>query len=159
MRSASFGAFSDTASFGRTGSAPKSAMRGTMPDVETVMRDSGMPTAFHQQAHGLHEVVVVQERLTLSHEDEVDAVALQLDLLVVEHGENLAHDFARAQIALQPQQRGHAEGALDGAAHLAGDADGGALKAIRAGELSKVLQLRSFDFADATEARSLRMTS
>src|SRR5664280_765464 len=46
------------------------------------------------------------------------------------YGENLAHDFARAQIALQSQQRGHAEGALHGAAYLAGDADGSALRAI-----------------------------
>ena len=45
VRSASLGALSDTASLGRTGSAPKSAMRGTIPEVETVMRDSGMPTS------------------------------------------------------------------------------------------------------------------
>ena len=102
-------------------------MRGTMPEVETVMRDSGMPTAFDQQAHRLHEVVVVQEGLALSHEDQVDAVALHLDLLVVEDGEDLADDLAGAQVALQAQQSGHAEGALDGAAYLAGDADGGAL--------------------------------
>ncbi len=38
------GAFIETANLGRTDSAPKSAMRGTMPDVETVMRDSGIPT-------------------------------------------------------------------------------------------------------------------
>ena len=60
-----------TASFGRTGSAPKSAMRGTMPEVETVMRDSGCH-AFDQQTHRLHKVVVVQERFALSHEDEVE---------------------------------------------------------------------------------------
>ena len=64
----------------------------------------------------------------MPHEDEVDAVAFHLDRLVVEHGENLSHDFSRRQVALQSQQSGHAEGTLDSAAYLAGNADGGALK-------------------------------
>ena len=163
VRSSSLGAFSDTANFGRTVSAPKSAMRGTMPEVETVMRDSGMPTAFDQQTHGLHEVVVVQERLALSHEDQIDTVAFHLDLLVVEHGENLPDDFSGAQITLQSQQGGHAEGALHRASHLAGDADGGALWAILRSRDGSVED--PADYRDPSTRRrnngvgSLRMTS
>src|SRR2546425_9561590 len=37
-------AFSDTASLGRTGSRPNSWIRGTMPDVEIVMRPRGIST-------------------------------------------------------------------------------------------------------------------
>ena len=70
-----------------------------------------MPASLDQQAHGLHEVVVVEEGLALSHEDEVDAVAVDLDLLVVEDGEDLADDFAGGEVALEAEEGGHAEGA------------------------------------------------
>ena len=43
------------------------------------MRDSGICTSVDQQAHGIHEGVVVQERLAHAHEDQVDAVAADLD--------------------------------------------------------------------------------
>ena len=46
VRSSSLGAFNEIASFGRTGSAPRSYIRGTIPAVETVIRDSGTPTPF-----------------------------------------------------------------------------------------------------------------
>ena len=41
-------------------------------------------------------------------------------------GDHLAGDFARGEIALQAEFGGEAELAVDGAADLAGDADGGA---------------------------------
>ena len=85
--------------------------------------------SFHQQTHRLHEVVIVQERFALSHEDQVDAVALHLDLLIAEHRQNLSHDFARTQVAVQAEKSSHAEGTFDRAANLAGDADGRALPA------------------------------
>ena len=109
-------------------------MRGTMPEVETVMREAGMPTSLTRRAHGLHEVVVVEEGLALSHENEVDAVAVDLDLLVVEDGEDLADDFAGGEVAVQAEKGGHAEGAFDGAADLAGDADGGAGRRAASGQ-------------------------
>ena len=44
--------------------------------------------------------------------------------LVGEHRQNLANDLPCGEITLQPQKRGHAESAIDGTSHLAGDADG-----------------------------------
>ena len=50
-----------------------------MPEVETVMRDSGDADFVDEQADGVHEGVVVEEGLAHAHEDEVDAVAAELD--------------------------------------------------------------------------------
>src|SRR5271166_6287279 len=83
-----------------------------------------------EAADGLHEVVVVEERFALSHEDEVDAVAVNIDALVVERGEDLANDFAWGEIALEAEKGRHAELAVDGAADLGGDADGGAARTV-----------------------------
>ena len=47
--------------------------------------------------------------------------------MAVEDGDDLAGDFASGEIALQAELGGEAELAVDGAADLAGDADGGAL--------------------------------
>ena len=49
-----------------------------------------------------------------------------VDLLVVEDGEDLSGDFAGGEIAVQAEKGRHAELAVDGAADLGGDADGGA---------------------------------
>ena len=125
--------------------------------------------ALRQQPHRLHKVVVVQKGFALSHENEIDAVALRLDLLGAEHSQDLAHDFAGGQVAMQAQKSSHAEGALDGAAYLAGDADRGPLPAssiwrrLRGGNIfiplfrqrrakewgthSVAISRRSFDFA------------
>src|ERR1700686_895808 len=43
LRTASLDAFSEIASFGRTGSSPKSLILGIIPAVDTVIRDSGIP--------------------------------------------------------------------------------------------------------------------
>ena len=93
-------------------------MRGTMPEVETVMREAGMPASVTSSAHGLHKVVVVEERLALSHENQVDAVAVDFDLLVVEDGEDLSDDFSGGEVAVQAEKSGHAESTFDGAADL-----------------------------------------
>src|SRR5262249_51904940 len=83
-----------------------------------------------QQSHGFHEVVVVQERLALAHEDQIYAVALQVDLLIVEDSKYLTDDFASAEVALESEQRGHAESTLHGATNLAGDTDSGPVPAL-----------------------------
>ena len=78
---------------------------------------------FDQQADGGHEVVVVQERLAHAHEHQVDALAAHFDAVALEYGDHLAGDLARGQVALETELGGQAELAVDGAAHLAGDAD------------------------------------
>ena len=42
-RTVSFEAFSDNASFGRTVSAANRSIPGSIPEVDTVIRDSGTP--------------------------------------------------------------------------------------------------------------------
>ena len=51
----------------------------------------------------------------------------RLQSVVARHQQHLADDFAGGQVALQAQQRGHAELAVHRTAHLARDADGVAL--------------------------------
>ncbi len=80
---------------------------------------------FDQQSHRGHEVVVVEERLAHAHEDQIHAIAAHADAVAVEDGDDLAGDFARGEVALQAKLRGQAELAVDRAADLAGDADGG----------------------------------
>ena len=101
-------------------------MPGRMPEVETVMRDSGMPMPSTSRRTRCHEGVVVQEGLAHAHEDEVDAVWLPMLRLrvAVEDGGDLAGDLARGEVAADAELRGEAELAVDGAADLAGDADG-----------------------------------
>ena len=41
------------------------------------------PNAFYEKQDSLHEVIEVQERLALAHEDKVDALRLDVDLLIV----------------------------------------------------------------------------
>ena len=94
-----------------------------MPEVETVMRDSGKAYAFHQQPHGLHELRIIQKRLAHPHKNNVDALPFQVHLAVIEHGNDLAHDLSGAQVAFDTQQRSEAELAIHSAAYLAGDAD------------------------------------
>ena len=91
------------------------------------MRCGLRPTSSDQQADGGHEVVVVEEGLAHAHEDQIDAVAADLDAVAVEDGDDLAGDLAGGEVALQAELGGEAELAVDGAADLAGDADGGAL--------------------------------
>src|SRR5579875_482240 len=50
--------------------------------------------AFHQQPHGLHEIVVVEKRLALAHKDQVQAIARERNLLIVENSQDLPHDLA-----------------------------------------------------------------
>ncbi len=86
-----------------------------------------------QQADGGHEVGVVEKGLAHAHEDEVDAcrggvaaAAAEVDPVAVEHGGDLSGDLARGEVAADAELGGEAELAVDGAADLAGDADGGA---------------------------------
>ncbi len=103
-----------------------------MPEVLTVMRDSGMGM-LGEQADGGDEVGVVEEGLAHAHEDEVDAGgggvaagAADVDVVAVEDGGDLAGDLAGGEVAADAEFGGETELAVDGAADLAGDADGGA---------------------------------
>ena len=53
-----------------------------------------------------------------------------LDAVAVEDGGDLAGDLAGGEVAPDAELRRQAELAVDGAAHLAGDADGGAAVAV-----------------------------
>src|SRR6202020_1393229 len=86
-----------------------------------------------EEADGCDEVLVVEERLAHAHEDEVDARrggmaagAAELDVVAVEDGCALAGDLAGGEVAADAEFGGEAELAVDGAAYLAGDAEGGA---------------------------------
>ena len=94
-------------------------MPGTMPLVESVTcarreRDS---LGIEQNAHGGHRRVIVEQRLALAHQHDV---RLRRELLAIflERDQDLPHDFARREIADQPQLRGEAEMAIDGASRL-----------------------------------------
>ncbi len=73
----------------------------------------------HQQAHRRHKSVVVQERLTHTHEDKVDSIAARFSLLPLEDRRNLSRDLARRQVADDSELRRQAELAVDRAANLA----------------------------------------
>ena len=86
-----------------------------------------------EETDGGDEVGVVEEGLAHAHEDEVDACGVgvaagagELDLMAVEDGGDLAGDLACGEVAADAQLGGEAELAVDGAANLTGDADGGA---------------------------------
>ena len=96
-----------------------------MPLVETRHARCGNADALHQQQDGRHEVVVVQERLAHAHEDQVDAVFADLHAVPVQHGGDLSCDLARGQVAPDAELCRQAELAVDRAAHLRRDADGG----------------------------------
>ena len=49
-----------------------------------------------KQADRLHQVLVVEERLALAHEDQVDAFALEIYLVVIEDSDDLAMMFQGA---------------------------------------------------------------
>ena len=53
----------------------------------------------------------------------------ELDGVAIEDGGDLAGDLARGEVAADAELGGEAELAVDGAADLAGDADGGSLVA------------------------------
>ena len=84
----------------------------------------GNACTFDQELHRAHEVFIVQERFALTHEHQVDAVAAEFDLMIIENQQHLPHDFSGAEVALQAKQGGHAEPAIDGASGLGGDAEG-----------------------------------
>ena len=93
----------------------------------------GQSEAVDEEADGGHEVVVVEEGLALAHEDKVDAGGIvitagagELDVVAVEDGGDLAGDLAGGEIAADAEFGGEAELAVDGAADLRRDADGGA---------------------------------
>jgi len=69
----------------------------------------------HQKPHRCHEVLVVQERLTHAHENQVDAVAADFDALASQHRNRLAGNLPGREVALQPQLGRQAELAVHGA--------------------------------------------
>jgi hypothetical protein len=82
VRSASFDAFKEMASLGRTGSIPKSRL--------------GNSNAIHEEVHGFHEVVVVQEGFTHPHEHQIDAIVGRRYVLIAQNRTDLSNYFARA---------------------------------------------------------------
>ena len=100
---------------------------------------SGQTDFVDQQADRIHEGVVVEEGLAHAHEDEVDAVAAKLDLMAAEDRDDLTGDLAGSEVALDAELCGETELAVDGAADLRGDADGGAAARWRVGVVVGVL--------------------
>src|SRR5713101_7918656 len=80
------------------------------------------PHAFGQQAHRLHEVVIVQEGFAHAHEDDIDALQRRLNSLLPKHRRDLPHDLSRLQIPLDPKQRRETKLAIHSTAHLARNA-------------------------------------
>lgn len=78
-----------------------------------------------EEADSVHEGVVIEERLAHAHEDEVDSVAADLDVVTLEDGDDLSGDFSGGEVADDPEFGSEAELAVDGAADLAGNADSG----------------------------------
>src|SRR6185437_9764463 len=79
----------------------------------------------NQQTYGAHEGVIVEEGFAHAHKDQVDAVAAYLHVVALEHRDHLPGDFSGGKVADNAQLGGEAELAIDGAADLAGDAEGG----------------------------------
>jgi len=77
----------------------------------------------YEQQRRLHEILVIQERFAHPHKNQIDAILRRRDLLVFQHGTNLADNLARRQIALRTQQCRQARLAIHGATHLAGNAN------------------------------------
>ncbi len=76
-----------------------------------------------QEADRRGDVVEIEQRLTLPHQDDV-GVGLQHVFVFFEREQNLRDDFAGREITNQAELRGEAKLAIDGAAGLRGDADG-----------------------------------
>jgi hypothetical protein len=75
-----------------------------------------------QNAQRGHDVLEIQQRLALTHENDI-GLRRERAFLFFEDEEHLRDDFACREIAHQPQPRRQAKPALDGAASLGGDAD------------------------------------
>jgi len=58
-------------------------------------------------------------KLSHAHKNEVDAAFVELNLVALEHGYDLACDFAGSEIALHTEFGGEAELAIDRATDLA----------------------------------------
>ena len=84
---------------------------------------NGDAFGIEKKAESSGDVVEIEERLALAHEDDV-GVGLERVFVFFERDENLRDDFARRQIADEAELRGEAELAVDGAASLRGDTDG-----------------------------------
>lgn len=78
-----------------------------------------------KEADGGHEGVVVEEGFAHAHEDKVDAVLADGDPVAVKDGGDLSGDLAGGEVAADAEPGGEAELAVNGAAYLGGDADGG----------------------------------
>ncbi len=103
-------------------------MPGTMPLVESAVVCLGeMGDAFWDRGERRSsggDVVEIEERLALSHEDDV-GVGLERVFVFFERDEDLRDDFCfGSEVADEAELRGEAELAIDGTAGLCGDADG-----------------------------------
>ena len=129
VRTLSLGALREMASFGADGFRSEAQDAGHDAGGGDGHARFGDADFVDEQADGVHEGVVVEEGLAHAHEDEVDAVAPDLDLMALEDGDDLSGDFSGGEVADDAELRGEAELAVDRAADLAGDADGGVVVA------------------------------
>ena len=94
---------------------------------DDVPRPQAEPARVGQDGHGLQDAVEVQERLAHAHEDDVRQAAAAVGGEAAGGVADLVDDLGRLEVAPEAQLAGGAEGAADGAAGLAGDAEGVAL--------------------------------
>src|SRR6185437_319277 len=89
-------------------------------DCHPRFRESNL---FHQQTNCFHEIVIVQEGFTHSHEDDIHALAFQIDGVIAQSCKDLSNNFARGEIALYSKQCREAELTIDCTANLRGHAN------------------------------------
>src|SRR6266702_6207552 len=80
-----------------------------------------------QNTNGFHHIVVVVERLSHAHQNDVKAVARLPGKVVALRNQDLTYDLAGAQMARQPKLPCEAERTGQGAADLRRNANGAAV--------------------------------
>lgn len=78
----------------------------------------------YEEARGLQNVVEVHQRLALAHHDDVHGSSLGIELMLGHDVQDLADNFAGAEVAFQTHEGGEAEFAIYWTAHLRGYANG-----------------------------------
>ena len=119
-RVASSAALSETARLGRFGSAANRAKAGVIPEVETVTRLRR--DELEEELEGREHPFGIEEGLAHAHEDEAHPLHPAADL--AQENVELAEDLSGREVAAGAEPAGHAEGAVDGAAGLRGQANG-----------------------------------
>ncbi len=106
------------------GSLARRSSAGSTPTVESVTRrgETAEAVLVSQDPQRLHRRVVVVQRLTHAHEDDVEALVEHAEL--AQQDADLAGDLAHGEVADDAHAASEAEGALHRAADLGGDAEG-----------------------------------